>query len=72
VFERFTEQARQALVLAHEEACALKHRYIGTEHMLLGLLRQQEGLAARVLAPLGIAAEPVRAGRTRRRHGGRD
>jgi hypothetical protein len=62
VFERFTERARQVLVLAQEEARspALKHNYIGTEHILLGLLREEEGLAARVLASLGIAAERVR------------
>jgi hypothetical protein len=49
VFERFTERARQVVVLAQDEARALKHNYIGTEHILLGLLREEEGLAARVL-----------------------
>ena len=49
VFERFTERARQVVVLAQEEARILKHNYIGTEHILLGLLREEEGLAARVL-----------------------
>jgi ATP-dependent Clp protease ATP-binding subunit ClpC len=62
VFERFTERARQVVVLAQEEARspALKHNYIGTEHLLLGLLREQDGLAACVLASLGITAERVR------------
>ena len=49
LFERFTERARQVVVLAQDEARALKHNYIGTEHILLGLLREEEGLAARVL-----------------------
>jgi len=52
VFERFTERARQVVVLAQEEARILKHNYIGTEHILLGLLREEEGLAARVLESL--------------------
>jgi len=61
VFERFTERARQVVVLAQDEARALKHNYIGTEHILLGLLRQEKGLAARVLESLGITVEEVRA-----------
>jgi hypothetical protein len=61
MFERFTERARQVVVLAQEEARALKHNYIGTEHILLGLLREQEGLAARVLESLDITLEEVRA-----------
>jgi hypothetical protein len=60
VFERFTERARLVTVFAQEEARALKHDYIGTEHVLLGLLRQEEGLAARVLESLGITVERVR------------
>src|ERR1039458_4455294 len=60
VFERFTERARQVVVLAQEEARALRHTYIGTEHILLGLLREQEGLAARVLESLDITLERVR------------
>jgi ATP-dependent Clp protease ATP-binding subunit ClpC len=60
VFARFTEPARQVVVLAQDEARALHHNYIGTEHLLLGLLREERGLAARVLAALGIALEPVR------------
>jgi ATP-dependent Clp protease ATP-binding subunit ClpC len=61
VFERFTERARQVVVLAQAEAKALKHNYIGTEHLLLGLLREEEGLAARVLDSFDITVEEVRA-----------
>jgi ATP-dependent Clp protease ATP-binding subunit ClpC len=61
MFERFTERARQVVVLAQDEARALKHNYIGTEHILLGLLREEEGLAARVLESLDITVEEVRA-----------
>jgi ATP-dependent Clp protease ATP-binding subunit ClpC len=61
VFERFTERARQVVVLAQDEARTLRHNYIGTEHILLGLLREQEGLAARVLDSLDITLEEVRA-----------
>jgi ATP-dependent Clp protease ATP-binding subunit ClpC len=55
-----TEGARQVVDLAQEEARALKHSYIGTEHILLGLLREEEGLAARVLECLDITVERVR------------
>ncbi len=61
MFERFTEVSRQVVVLAQDEARALDHNYIGTEHILLGLLREEEGLAARVLAGLDITLEEVRA-----------
>jgi hypothetical protein len=61
VFERFTEPARHVIQLAQEEARVFKHDYIGTEHILLGLLREEHGLAARVLARLGITVERVRA-----------
>jgi ATP-dependent Clp protease ATP-binding subunit ClpC len=61
VFERFTERARQVVVLAQEEARSFKHDYIGTEHILLGLLRVEDGLAAPVLATLGIGIDDVRA-----------
>jgi ATP-dependent Clp protease ATP-binding subunit ClpC len=61
VFERFTERAREVVVFAQDEARALKHNYIGTEHILLGLLREEEGLAARVLESLDITVEEVRA-----------
>jgi ATP-dependent Clp protease ATP-binding subunit ClpA len=61
VFERFTERARQVVVLAQEEARTLKHDYVGTEHLLLGLLREEHGLAARALESLDITVERVRA-----------
>jgi ATP-dependent Clp protease ATP-binding subunit ClpA len=61
VFERFTERARQVVVLAQEEARTLKHNYIGTEHLLLGLLREQQGIPARVLESLDVTVERVRA-----------
>ena len=60
VFERFTERARQVIVLAQDEARTLGHGYIGSEHILLGLLREEEGLAARALGRLGINAGRVR------------
>lgn len=60
MFERFTEQARQAVALAQDEARGLKHNYVGTETILLGLLGVQQGLAARALESLGITAEGVR------------
>src|SRR5262244_3675108 len=59
MFERFTERARQVVVIAQDEARALKHSYIGTEHVLLGLLREQEGVAARVLDSLDVTIEEV-------------
>ncbi len=61
VFERFTPPARQVIVLAQEEARSLNHNCIGTEHILLGLIREDEGLAARVLESLDITVERVRA-----------
>ena len=61
MFERFTEPARQVVVLAQDEARALAHNYIGTEHLLLGLLREEEGLAAQVLGTLGVTIEEGRA-----------
>lgn len=60
VFERFTERARQVVVLAQEEARGLQHGYLGDEHLLLGLLRDDEGLAARVLESLNLTLESVR------------
>ncbi len=60
MFERFTERARQVVILAQEEARRLKHDWIGTEHILLGLLVEKEGIAARALEELGITAERVR------------
>ena len=61
MFERFTKRARDVVVLAQDEGRALKHNYIGTEHLLLGLLREEEGIAARVLESLDITVEEVRA-----------
>jgi ATP-dependent Clp protease ATP-binding subunit ClpC len=60
VFERFTGRARQVVVLAQDEARALRHNYIGTEHILLGLLREQEGIAARLLESFDISVEEIR------------
>jgi hypothetical protein len=60
MFERFTERARQVVVLAQEEARALQHNYIGTEHILLGILREDRGLAAQVLESLGVTPERTR------------
>ena len=61
MFERFTERARQVVVFAQDEARVLKHNYIGTEHILIGLLREEDGLAGRVLATLDVTIEGVRA-----------
>jgi ATP-dependent Clp protease ATP-binding subunit ClpC len=60
MFERFTERARRVVVLAQEEARELDHNYIGTEHLLLGILRDGEGVAARALDELGISRLAVR------------
>ncbi len=59
-FDQFSERARRALTLAQEEAQRFNHNYIGTEHLLLGLLRVEDGVAARVLTTLGIKLEAVR------------
>ena len=61
MFERFTDRARRVVVLAQEEARLLNHNYIGTEHLLLGLLHEGEGVAAKALEGLGISLEAVRA-----------
>jgi len=61
MFERFTDRARRVVVLAQEEARMLNHNYIGTEHILLGLIHEGEGVAAKALESLGIALEGVRA-----------
>jgi ATP-dependent Clp protease ATP-binding subunit ClpC len=60
MFERFTDRARRVVVLAQEEARMLNHNYIGTEHILLGLLREGEGVAAKALESLSISQEAVR------------
>src|SRR5918994_5958459 len=60
MFERFTDRARRVVVLAQEEALLLDHNYIGTEHILLGLIREGEGVAAQVLVKLGADLTRVR------------
>ena len=60
MFERFTDRARRVVVLAQEEARMLNHNYIGTEHVLLGLIHEGEGVAAKALESLGISLEAVR------------
>ena len=61
MFERFTDRARRVVVLAQEEARLLNHNYIGTEHILLGLIHEGEGVAAKALESMGISLEAVRA-----------
>src|SRR5919199_211556 len=61
MFERFTDRARRVVVLAQEEARMLSHNYIGTEHILLGLIHEGEGVAAKALESLNISLEAVRA-----------
>jgi len=60
MFERFTERARKVVVLAQEEAVRFGHSYIGTEHLLLGLIREDEGVAARALGSLNVTLSKVR------------
>ncbi|MDN6245304.1 MAG: ATP-dependent Clp protease ATP-binding subunit [Corynebacterium casei] len=60
MFERFTDRARRVIVLAQEEARMLNHNYIGTEHILLGLIQEGEGVAAKALESMGISLEDVR------------
>jgi ATP-dependent Clp protease ATP-binding subunit ClpC len=60
VFERFTDRARRVVVLAQEEARLLNHNYIGTEHLLLGLIHEGEGVASQALTSIGISLEDVR------------
>ncbi|OZG66306.1 ATP-dependent Clp protease ATP-binding protein [Bifidobacterium hapali] len=60
MFERFTDRARRVIVLAQEEARALQHNYIGTEHLLLGLIREGDGVAAKALASKGVTLEDTR------------
>jgi hypothetical protein len=60
MFERFTDRARRVVVMAQEEARMLNHNYIGTEHILLGLIREGEGVAAEALESLGISLDAVR------------
>ena len=60
MFDRFTSPARQVIVFAQDEARELKQDYIGTEHLLLGLLREEEGLAARTLPEVGVTSAHAR------------
>ena len=60
MFERYTDRARRVVVLAQEEARMLNHNYIGTEHILLGLIHEGEGVAAKALESLGISLDAVR------------
>ena len=60
MFERFTDRARRVVVLAQEEARMLNHNYIGTEHLLLGLIHEGEGIGARALESLGVTLNAVR------------
>jgi len=60
VFERFTDRARRVIVLAQEEARILNHNYIGTEHILLGLIHESEGIAVEALASLGVSLATAR------------
>jgi ATP-dependent Clp protease ATP-binding subunit ClpA len=59
MFERFTERARKVVVLAQEEASHFNHNYIGTEHILLGLVRESEGVASQMLSSMGVEADDV-------------
>src|SRR4030067_3452324 len=61
MFERFTERARKVVVRAQDEARFLKQNYIGTEHLLLGLIGEKEGIAAKVLVSLNISLEDIKA-----------
>ena len=66
MFERFTERARKVVVRAQDEARFLKQNYIGTEHLLLGLIDEKEGIAAKVLVALNIPLDDIRAAKTDR------
>lgn len=71
MFERFTDGARRVLVLANEDAARLGHDFVGTEHLLLGLIREGRGLAAQALESLGVGLEAARREIDRRIPGGR-
>ncbi len=60
MFERFTDRSRRVVALAKEEARMLNHEYVGTEHILLGLIREDEGVATRVLEGLGVDPNGIR------------
>ena len=72
MFERFTPPARQAVTFAHDEGRRLRHDSIGCEHLLLGLLREGEGLGARALAAAGVTLEAARDEAERLRAGGEE
>src|SRR5258708_39507170 len=59
-FDKFTERARKVLRYAQEEAQRFQHNYIGTEHLLLGLIRESDGMAAKVLVARGVGLEQIR------------
>ena len=61
MFERFTDRARRVVTLAQDESRTLGHGYVGTEHLLLALMREEDGVAARVLADAGVSGDDVRA-----------
>ena len=60
MFDKFTERAQKVLLFAQEEALRLKHNYIGTEHILLGLIREGQGVAAQIIKGKGIELENIR------------
>jgi len=60
MFDRFTERARKVIILAKEEARRFNHDYIGTEHILLGLIKERESVAAAVLQNLGLSLDTIR------------
>ena len=62
LFDRYTERAKRVLMFAHEESRRLNHDYIGTEHLLLGLVREENGIAARILAGMDVDVAKARAG----------
>jgi len=59
MFKRYTEKAKRAIMIAQEEAINLNHDYIGTEHILIGLIKEEEGVASRVLRQLGVNTDKV-------------
>ena len=59
MFKRYTEKVRKVIMMAQEEAVSLNHNYIGTEHILVGLIKENDGIASRVLRELGVDPERV-------------
>jgi ATP-dependent Clp protease ATP-binding subunit ClpA len=72
MFERFTDRARRVVVLAQQEAMALDHHHVGTEHILLALIREGDGVAAQVLAGAGVGLDRARQKVTELLHGRRE